>query len=147
LGQHIGCFWWVFLCTYGHFDLNYMIGEDIVHLMNNWITKVHKVMCPAWGLTASWHFFQIGFPLITVMETSTGIHVCQDRYLDNGTPTTDENETIWFESQFWLKTCEYLPSIFHQEHPIGHSHHRWKWPGSCWQDGHSWAKGEDYSSQ
>ncbi|KAJ7328905.1 leucyl aminopeptidase [Mycena albidolilacea] len=51
-------------------------GEVIVHLMNNWITK-------------------IGFPLITVTETSTGIHVRQDRYLDNGTPTADENETIW----------------------------------------------------
>ncbi|KAJ7812085.1 aminopeptidase, partial [Mycena olivaceomarginata] len=56
-------------------------GKDIVHLMNNWITK-------------------IGFPLITVRETSTGIHVCQDRYLDNRTPTVDENETIWFEPQF-----------------------------------------------
>ncbi|KAJ7812075.1 hypothetical protein B0H14DRAFT_2377825, partial [Mycena olivaceomarginata] len=37
----------------------------------------------------------IGFPLITVTETSTGIHIRQDRYLDNGTPTADENETIW----------------------------------------------------
>ncbi|KAJ7824168.1 leucyl aminopeptidase [Mycena olivaceomarginata] len=53
-----------------------LVGEDIVRLMNNWITKT-------------------GFPLITITETSTGIHVRQDRYLDNGTPTADENETIW----------------------------------------------------
>ncbi|KAJ7877349.1 leucyl aminopeptidase [Mycena leptocephala] len=51
-------------------------GEDITHLMDNWITK-------------------IGFPLITVTETSTGIHVRQDRYLNNGTPSADDNETIW----------------------------------------------------
>ncbi|KAJ7242385.1 leucyl aminopeptidase [Mycena haematopus] len=51
-------------------------GEDIARLMNNWITK-------------------IGFPLITVSETSGGIHVRQDRYLDNGTPSMDENQTIW----------------------------------------------------
>ncbi|KAJ7803974.1 hypothetical protein B0H14DRAFT_2198521, partial [Mycena olivaceomarginata] len=37
----------------------------------------------------------IGFPLVAVTETSTGIHVSQDRYLDKGTPTVDENETIW----------------------------------------------------
>ncbi|KAJ7812076.1 hypothetical protein B0H14DRAFT_2377808 [Mycena olivaceomarginata] len=36
-----------FLCTYRHFDLNYMIGKDLVHLMNNWITKVCTVMCLA----------------------------------------------------------------------------------------------------
>ncbi|KAF7328714.1 Aminopeptidase 1 [Mycena venus] len=51
-------------------------GEDIVRLMDNWITK-------------------IGFPLITVTETSSGIHVRQDRYLNDGTPNADENETIW----------------------------------------------------
>ncbi|KAJ7242384.1 ERAP1-like C-terminal domain-containing protein [Mycena haematopus] len=51
-------------------------GQDVARLMDNWITK-------------------IGFPLITVSETSSGIHVRQDRYLDNGTPTAEENETIW----------------------------------------------------
>ncbi|KAJ6510782.1 ERAP1-like C-terminal domain-containing protein [Mycena sanguinolenta] len=35
--------------------------------------------------------------LITITETSNGIHVRQDRYLDNGTPNAEENETIWFE--------------------------------------------------
>ncbi|KAJ7860510.1 leucyl aminopeptidase [Mycena leptocephala] len=51
-------------------------GEDITHLMDNWITK-------------------IGFPLVTVTETSTGIHVRQDRYLNSGTPSADDNGTIW----------------------------------------------------
>ncbi|KAF8198247.1 leucyl aminopeptidase, partial [Mycena galopus ATCC 62051] len=51
-------------------------GKDIACLMNNWVTK-------------------IGFPLITVTETSGGIHVRQDRYLDNGTLEAHENETIW----------------------------------------------------
>ncbi|KAF7361545.1 Aminopeptidase 1 [Mycena sanguinolenta] len=51
-------------------------GEDIAQLMDNWITK-------------------IGFPLITVTETPNGIHVRQDRYLANGAPTEDENQTIW----------------------------------------------------
>jgi aminopeptidase 2 len=34
--------------------------------------------------------------LITVTETSSGIHVRQDRFLSNGTPDGDENETLWF---------------------------------------------------
>ncbi|KAJ7812088.1 hypothetical protein B0H14DRAFT_2858160 [Mycena olivaceomarginata] len=51
-------------------------GEDVVRLVDDWITK-------------------IGFPLITVTETSGGIRVRQDRYLDNGTPNADENKTIW----------------------------------------------------
>ncbi|KAJ6510751.1 leucyl aminopeptidase, partial [Mycena sanguinolenta] len=51
-------------------------GADIAQLMDNWITK-------------------IGFPLITVTETPNGIHVRQDRYLANGAPTEEENQTIW----------------------------------------------------
>ncbi|KAF7340896.1 Aminopeptidase 1 [Mycena sanguinolenta] len=51
-------------------------GQNVARLMNNWITK-------------------IGFPLITVTETSDGIHVRQDRYLDDGAPNEKENETIW----------------------------------------------------
>ncbi|KAJ7472122.1 leucyl aminopeptidase [Mycena latifolia] len=51
-------------------------GQDILRLMDNWINK-------------------IGFPLITVTETSNGIHVRQDRFLDSGTPDAEENETIW----------------------------------------------------
>ncbi|KAJ7102847.1 leucyl aminopeptidase [Mycena epipterygia] len=51
-------------------------GQDIPRLMDNWITK-------------------IGFPLITVTETSTGIHVRQDRFLNSGAPNAEDNETIW----------------------------------------------------
>ncbi|KAJ7727203.1 leucyl aminopeptidase [Mycena metata] len=51
-------------------------GQDIPRLMNDWVSK-------------------IGFPLITVSETSNGIHVRQDRFLNDGTPETEENKTIW----------------------------------------------------
>ncbi|KAF8198244.1 leucyl aminopeptidase [Mycena galopus ATCC 62051] len=51
-------------------------GQDVARLMDSWITKT-------------------GFPLITVTETSGGIHIRQDRYMDNGTPEAHENETIW----------------------------------------------------
>ncbi|KAJ7018485.1 leucyl aminopeptidase [Mycena alexandri] len=50
--------------------------QDIPRLMNDWVSK-------------------IGFPLITVTETSNGIHVRQDRFLNDGTPDTEENKTIW----------------------------------------------------
>ncbi|KAJ7123779.1 leucyl aminopeptidase [Mycena crocata] len=51
-------------------------GQDIASLMDNWITK-------------------IGFPLITVTETANGIHVRQDRFLNSGAPTAEENVTVW----------------------------------------------------
>ncbi|KAJ7667400.1 leucyl aminopeptidase [Mycena rosella] len=51
-------------------------GQDIRRLMDNWVTK-------------------IGFPLITVTETSSGIHVRQDRFLNSGAPDAEDNETIW----------------------------------------------------
>jgi aminopeptidase 2 len=39
---------------------------------------------------------KIGFPLITVTETPSGVHIRQDRFLNNGHPSTEENQTIWF---------------------------------------------------
>ncbi|KAJ6541995.1 leucyl aminopeptidase [Mycena vulgaris] len=51
-------------------------GKDVSRLMDNWVTK-------------------IGFPLITVTETSSGIDVRQDRFLDSGPPDAEANETIW----------------------------------------------------
>ncbi|KAJ6558177.1 peptidase family M1-domain-containing protein [Mycena capillaripes] len=51
-------------------------GQDISHLMETWITK-------------------IGFPLITVTESASEIHVRQDRFLDSGAPEARENETLW----------------------------------------------------
>ncbi|KAF5386636.1 hypothetical protein D9615_001831 [Tricholomella constricta] len=51
-------------------------GKDIIGLMDNWISK-------------------IGFPVLTVTETSTGIKVRQDRFLETGHAESKENETIW----------------------------------------------------
>ncbi|KAK1218706.1 Aminopeptidase 2 mitochondrial [Marasmius sp. AFHP31] len=51
-------------------------GQDIVKLMDNWITKV-------------------GFPVITVTETDSGIKVRQDRFLETGIAESKDNETIW----------------------------------------------------
>ncbi|KAG6919995.1 hypothetical protein DXG01_013344 [Tephrocybe rancida] len=51
-------------------------GKDIVGLMDNWISK-------------------IGFPVLTVTETPTGITVRQDRFLEDGHTEPKDNETIW----------------------------------------------------
>ncbi|KAF9463935.1 leucyl aminopeptidase [Collybia nuda] len=51
-------------------------GVDIVQLMDSWISK-------------------IGFPVLTVTETSNGIRVHQDRFLETGRAEPKENETIW----------------------------------------------------
>jgi aminopeptidase 2 len=39
--------------------------------------------------------FQIGYPVLTVTETPNGITVRQDRFLETGDATEQENETIW----------------------------------------------------
>ncbi|KAF9265351.1 leucyl aminopeptidase [Marasmius fiardii PR-910] len=51
-------------------------GQDIVTLMDDWITKV-------------------GFPVVTVTETDSGIKVRQDRFLEIGIAEGTDNETIW----------------------------------------------------
>lgn len=51
-------------------------GIDVIRLMDNWISK-------------------IGFPVLTVTETETGIKVRQDRFLETGPPESKDNETIW----------------------------------------------------
>lgn len=51
-------------------------GLDITQLMENWITK-------------------IGYPVLTVKEDATGITVRQDRFLETGPSTPEQNETIW----------------------------------------------------
>lgn len=51
-------------------------GVDSVRLMDNWIKK-------------------IGFPLITVTEGPSSIHVRQDRFIETGHADPKENETIW----------------------------------------------------
>ncbi|KAG6813612.1 hypothetical protein H0H92_009229 [Tricholoma furcatifolium] len=54
----------------------YLKGKDIVNFMDNWISK-------------------IGFPVLTVTETPTGIKVRQDRFLETGHAEAKDNETIW----------------------------------------------------
>ncbi|GAA6058627.1 hypothetical protein JCM10212_004038 [Sporobolomyces blumeae] len=51
-------------------------GQDISEMMKNWTTK-------------------IGFPLITVDETDTGIKLRQNRFLSTADATPEEDETIW----------------------------------------------------
>lgn len=51
-------------------------GIDINRLMDNWISKM-------------------GFPVLTVTETSNGLHVRQDRFLETGPADPKDNETLW----------------------------------------------------
>ncbi|KAF8232360.1 hypothetical protein L208DRAFT_1272750 [Tricholoma matsutake] len=51
-------------------------GIDIIRLMDNWISKM-------------------GFPVLIVTETSTGIHIRQDRFLETGHAKPEDNETLW----------------------------------------------------
>lgn len=51
-------------------------GADIIKFMDNWVKK-------------------IGFPVVTVTETSEGIKVRQDRFLETGLAEGKDNETIW----------------------------------------------------
>lgn len=71
------------------------IGQDIVGLMENWITKVCSApseRCAGWDAHVD---LQIGFPVLTVTETKEGIEVRQDRFLETGIAEPEENETIW----------------------------------------------------
>jgi aminopeptidase 2 len=38
----------------------------------------------------------MGFPVLTVTETATGIKVRQDRFLETGIAEAKDNETLWF---------------------------------------------------
>ncbi|TFK75168.1 leucyl aminopeptidase [Pluteus cervinus] len=51
-------------------------GLDVVALMDDWVSK-------------------IGYPVVSVTDTSDGIHVRQDRFLDTGIPGPEHNETVW----------------------------------------------------
>ncbi|KAK4703907.1 hypothetical protein P7C70_g2308, partial [Phenoliferia sp. Uapishka_3] len=51
-------------------------GEDVASFMLNWTQK-------------------IGFPVITVEETSEGLKVRQNRFLATADPTPEEDEVIW----------------------------------------------------
>jgi aminopeptidase 2 len=51
-------------------------GLDIPKIMDNWVSRM-------------------GFPVITVTETPTGIKVRQDRFLEDGQAKPEDNKTIW----------------------------------------------------
>ncbi|PCH39551.1 hypothetical protein WOLCODRAFT_29621 [Wolfiporia cocos MD-104 SS10] len=51
-------------------------GLDIPKVMDNWVKKM-------------------GYPVVTVTETADGIKVRQDRFLETGPATAENNETIW----------------------------------------------------
>ena len=69
-------------------------GLDIPNIMDNWVSKVchctTTVVTPLYS-----HCEQMGFPVLTVTETPTGIRVRQDRFLEHGRANPEENETIW----------------------------------------------------
>ncbi|PPQ87694.1 hypothetical protein CVT25_011461 [Psilocybe cyanescens] len=51
-------------------------GLDITEFMENWITK-------------------IGFPVLSITEDAEGITVRQDRFLETGPPSAQDNEILW----------------------------------------------------
>lgn len=51
-------------------------GQDVASIMHEWINNV-------------------GFPVLKVTETSDGITVRQERYLETGDVKEDENQTLW----------------------------------------------------
>ncbi|KAH9169597.1 leucyl aminopeptidase [Lactarius sanguifluus] len=51
-------------------------GLDVPRIMDNWVSK-------------------IGFPVLTITETPSGIKVRQDRFLEGGPAKPEDNETIW----------------------------------------------------
>ncbi|KAH8986249.1 hypothetical protein EDB86DRAFT_3082967 [Lactarius hatsudake] len=51
-------------------------GLDVPRIMDNWVSKM-------------------GFPVLTVTETPTGIKVRQDRFLEGGPAKPEDNEAIW----------------------------------------------------
>ncbi|KAH9169601.1 hypothetical protein EDB89DRAFT_1457894 [Lactarius sanguifluus] len=50
-------------------------GLDVPRIMDNWVLKM-------------------GFPVLTITETPSGIKVRQDRFLEGGPANPEDNETI-----------------------------------------------------
>jgi aminopeptidase 2 len=67
-------------------------GLDIPKIMGPWVLKVSNR-----SATVYRYFYcpQMGFPVLTVKETPTGIKVRQDRFLEDGPAKPEDNETIW----------------------------------------------------
>ncbi|KAH7103952.1 leucyl aminopeptidase [Auriculariales sp. MPI-PUGE-AT-0066] len=66
-----------------------LYGNSVTNDLWEGIQEASGVDVPA--LMADW----IGFPVLSVTETPNGITVRQDRFLDTGDATDDENKTIW----------------------------------------------------
>ncbi len=60
--------------------------------MDNWVSKVGG---RAVIVMIHTHYAQMGFPVLTVIETPTGIKVRQDRFLEDGPAKPEDNKTIW----------------------------------------------------
>ncbi|KAF9477194.1 leucyl aminopeptidase [Pholiota conissans] len=67
-------------------------GSDIARIMEKWVTRV-------------------GYPVLSVTETSTGIHVRQDRFLETGIAGPEANQTVWNVPLGLLSTTDGLSSI------------------------------------
>lgn len=73
-------------------SISQVTGMDIRGLIHNWI-------------------YEVGFPLLTVTETTSGIHIRQDRFLSMGDVTDAENTTIWNVPLFLLSTSAEGPPV------------------------------------
>ena len=52
-------------------------GLDIPKMLDNWILK-------------------IGYPVLNITETSSGITIRQNRFLSSGDASPEEDQTIWY---------------------------------------------------
>ncbi|KAI0811123.1 leucyl aminopeptidase [Irpex lacteus] len=62
-------------------------GVDVAKIMDNWVKKM-------------------GFPVLTVTETGSGIKIRQDHFLETGPAPPEENDTIWSVPLSLLSTDE-----------------------------------------
>ena len=44
----------------------------------------------------------MGYPVLTVEETSGDLRIRQDRFLDTGAPSDEDNQVIWLVFSFML---------------------------------------------
>lgn len=85
-------------------------GIDVGSVAQSWVKKVGSAF-PSFlppDLKSSLSFYpphlQVGFPVVTAHEKDGKLHLRQDRFLLSGSPTDEENETIW-----WVL----ISSLFH----------------------------------
>jgi aminopeptidase 2 len=64
----------------------------------------------------------MGFPVLAVTETPTGIKVRQDRFLEDGPAKPEDNETIWYVISFPLIVISFTTSVSPQVYSTGFGH-------------------------